>query len=122
MRNLLRKVRQKWAYSLVGLWTAFKEEKSLWGYLTFVPILIALGVWTELSTMQWALVMTIIFVVFSIEIMNTALESAVDAISFQYNIKVKKIKDIAAGATLTISTGAFISIMLIYIPMIISKV
>lgn len=120
MRNFIRKVRQKWAYSFVGLWTAFKEEKSLWSYLILLPVLIGVGVWAGLSTTQWAIVSFVFFAVISIEVMNTALEATVDSISFQYNIKVKKIKDIASGATLVITTGAFISILFIYIPKIIS--
>jgi diacylglycerol kinase len=61
----------------------------------------------------------IFFVSISIEIMNTAIEATVDTISFQYNVKVKKIKDIAAGATLIISIGSTITLFLIYVPKII---
>ena len=122
MRNFLKKVRQKWTYSIVGLWTAFREEKSLWAYLLIVPILIGVGVWIELSLAQWSVVSIIIFLVFSIEIINTALEAAVDTISFEYNVKVKKIKDIAAAATLIITLGAMVSLFLIYIPGIIDRV
>lgn len=122
MRNFLKKVRQKWTYSVIGLWTAFKEEKSLWAYLVLMPLLIGVGVWVDLSTTQWAIVILTMFVVISIEVINTALEATVDAISFQYNIKVKKIKDIAAGATLVITTGATIGMLLIYIPMIIGTI
>ena len=116
MNNFIRSVRQKWTYSIVGLWISFKEEKSLWAYFAIIPGLIGIGVWVDLSTTQWAMVSMIIFTVISIEVLNTALEATVDSISFQYNIKVKKIKDIASGATLVISTGAFVSVLLIYIP------
>ena len=100
---------------MIGLWTAFKEEKSLWAYLGLLPILIGVGIWVKLTFLAWALVIIICFLVLAIEVINTALEATVDSISFQYNIKVKKIKDIAAGATLTITTGAFVSLLLIYI-------
>lgn len=118
MRNFFKKVKQKWLYSLVGLWIAFKEEKSLWAYLLLVPVLIGLGVWLKLSYEKWAIVSIAVFLVFTIEIINTALEAAVDTISFQYNVKVKKIKDIAAGATLIITLGALAAILLIYVPLI----
>ena len=121
MRNFIRKVRQKWAYSVVGVWTAFKEEKSLWAYLFTIPFLIGIGVWIDLSWTQWALVSLIVFAVLSIEVINTSLEATVDTISFQYNIKVKKIKDIASGATLLITIGSIIAIGFIYIPAIIEK-
>lgn len=104
---------------MIGLWTALREEKSLWAYIALLPILIGIGVWVKLTYIAWAVVIIICFLVIAIEVLNTALEATVDSISFQYNIKVKKIKDIAAGATLTITTGAFIGLLLIYIPAII---
>lgn len=120
MIKFLRRIRQKWAYSLVGLWTAIREEKSLWAYFSIFPILLGLGLWVELSMFEWSFIVSVSFAVIAIELINTALEAAVDLISFEYNIKVKKIKDVAAGATLVISSGAFISILIIYIPKIIA--
>lgn len=118
MGKFIRKVIRKWSYSLVGLSTAFKEEKSLWAYLAILPLLIGVGIWVNLSISNWAVVIITIFLVISIEVINTALEAAVDTISFQYNVKVKKIKDIAAGATLVITLGAIITLLVIYIPAI----
>lgn len=120
MNNFFKKARRKWAYSMVGLWTALKEEKSLWAYIAILPILIGVGVWVKLNFTEWSIVTTICFLVITIEVLNTALEATVDSISFQYNIKVKKIKDIAAGATLTITIGAFVGLLIIYIPNIIA--
>ena len=116
MRKLLKQLVRKWNYSFVGLWTAFKEEKSLWAYLLIAPMIIGLGIWLDLSAVKWAIVSLTAFLVISIEVLNTALEASVDAISFQYNIKVKKIKDIASGATLVITTGAIVTILAIFIP------
>ncbi len=119
MFNFFKKIRKKWIYSMIGIWTAFKEEKSLWVFLILFPILIFIGFWIKLSIIEWSIFVMIFFVSISIEIMNTAIEATVDTISFQYNVKVKKIKDIAAGATLIISIGSTITLFLIYVPKII---
>lgn len=116
MLKFLKRLQQKWLYSIVGLWTAVKEEKSLWAYLVLMPIIIGVGIWVKLSFSEWAIVIITSFLVFTIEIINTALEAAVDTISFQYNVKVKKIKDIASGATLVITIGALVALLLIFIP------
>lgn len=116
MRNMFRQLARKWSYSFIGLWTAFKEEKSLWAYLLLMPILIGVGTWVDLSIVEWTVVILVMFMVVAIEVINTAVEATVDAISFQYNIKVKKIKDIASGATLVMTTGMIITILMIYIP------
>ncbi len=118
MKNIIMKISRKFAYSFVGIWITLKEEKSIWAYLAISGILIGVGVWTKLSYTEWAIVALTIFVVISIEVSNTSIEASVDALSFQYNIKVKKIKDIAAGATLVITTGAIVVLLLIYIPAI----
>lgn len=116
MFKFFKRLQQKWLYSIVGLWTAIKEEKSLWAYLVIAPVIIGLGVWLKLSFSEWAIVIITSFLVFTIEIINTALEAAVDTISFQYNVKVKKIKDIASGATLVITLGAIAALLIIFIP------
>lgn len=115
MKNFFQKIKQKWGYSVIGLYTAFKEEKSLWAYLALTIGLIILGVFAKLNATQWALLIFIILTVICVEIINTALEAAVDTISFQYNVKVKKIKDIASGATLVITIAALIGIVLIFV-------
>lgn len=121
MNNFFKRVWKKWSYSVVGLWITLKEEKSIWAFLGTIPVLIGLGVWFEFEFTEWAIVSFVIFTVLSVEVINTALEAAVDTISFQYNVKVKKIKDIASGATLVITVGASIALLLIYIPALLEK-
>ncbi len=116
MLRTLKNIRRKFFYSFVGFWIALKEEKSILAYLFIYAIFIGLGIWLKLTPTQWAVVVITMFITVAIEVINTALEAAVDAISFQYNIKVKKIKDIAAGATLVMTTGLFVTLGIIYIP------
>lgn len=116
MRKFIKRVQQKWLYSIVGLWTALKEEKSLWAYLFVVPAVIIGGILLKINLTEWAILILAFFTMFAVEIINTTLEATVDTISFQYNVKVKKIKDIASGATLVITTGSLIVMLIIFIP------
>jgi len=116
--KLIKRIWRKFLYSMIGFWIAFKEEKSLWAYAFIWSALIGIGVWVGLTYIQWAIVISIMLVTVAVEVFNTAIEATVDAISFQYNVKVKKIKDIAAGATLVMSIASIIVLGLIYIPMI----
>ncbi len=115
MRRLLKSLQQKWGYAVIGLITAFKEEKSLMAYVTLFAGLIGLGVYAKLNMIQWSVMSLIMFLLICVEIINTALEAAVDTISFQYNVKVKKIKDIASAATLVMTLGAIVGITLIFV-------
>jgi diacylglycerol kinase len=58
-------------------------------------------------------------IVIAFEVLNTAMEALVDMIAFEYNLKVKKIKDIAAGATLVVSLFAIVVGLLVFVPVII---
>lgn len=118
MGKLFKAALRKAFYSIRGFWISLKEEKSLWTYILLAPVLIGLGIWVKLSTFEWSVVLLSFFATYAIEVINTALEAAVDTISFQYNVKVKKIKDISAGATLVMSIGFIIILLIIYVPAI----
>ena len=118
MIKFIKSIQRKWLYSIVGLWTAFKEEKSLWAYMFVIPVIVTLGFIVDLSVVEWSIIVLTMVFVLTTEIINTALEAAVDTISFQYNVNVKKIKDIASGATFIATIGAVIILCIIFIPQI----
>lgn len=113
MNQFFKNVWRKWYYSVSGILTAVKEEKSIWSYFVLYALIIGLGIFLNFSFIAWAIVILGIFMTLTVEIINTALEAAVDAMSFQYNIKVKKIKDIASGATFVSTIGTLIAWTLI---------
>ncbi len=63
--------------------------------------------------------MIIITIVIAMEFVNTAIENLVDMISFKYNFNARKIKDIAAAATLIVAVGALASTLFIFVPRIV---
>lgn len=65
-----------------------------------------------------ALVISISFVLFA-EMLNTAIETTVDLITQEYNIKAKIAKDIMAGCVLMTSINAIIVGSIIFIPKLI---
>lgn len=115
MREFIRKAQRKALYSFIGLWISFKEEKSLWVLLMMSIIFVSLGFWLKLSVVEWCITILTLSLSLIIEVINTAIEAAVDTISFQYNVKVKKIKDIASAATLLMTLVTITVVLLIYI-------
>ncbi|NQZ29007.1 MAG: diacylglycerol kinase family protein [Mycoplasmatales bacterium] len=116
MKKIIKKTQRKFLYALIGLWITIKEEKSLLMHIFITTIVVGLGVWVKLSLINWSILIITIAIVMGFEVLNTAMEALVDMISFQYNLKVKKVKDIAAGATLLVAIAAIIVGMLIFIP------
>lgn len=93
-----------------------KEEKSLWVHLFTAIVVIIFGIICKLSPVEWTIIVFTIVLVIGFEIINTAIEYLVDIVSFEYNVKAKKIKDVAAMATLIVTIGALIIGLLIFIP------
>ncbi|MBR2652279.1 diacylglycerol kinase family protein [bacterium] len=52
--------------------------------------------------------------------MNTAIENVVDTVTFKFNYTAKKIKDVAAAATLILAVIAICVGLLLFIPRIVS--
>ncbi len=116
MKKFIRRTQQKFLYAIIGLWVTIKEEKSLLSHMLITCIVIGLGIWVNLSMINWSILVITISTVMGFEVLNTAMEALVDMISFQYNLKVKKVKDIAAGATLLVAIAAIIVGLIIFIP------
>ena len=113
---------RKFAYALYGLKTSLKEEKSLVIHLVIAILTFIISGVLKINITQWAIVVTMVGVVISSELMNTAIENTVDLISFKYNINVKKIKDIAAAATFILALAAIVVGLLIFVSRIIEMV
>ncbi len=122
MKKWISRVVQKFMYAIIGIWITIKEEKSLWSHLVISLLIITLGVAVRINTTQWIILILTISMVMGFEVINTAMEALVDMISFRFNLKVKKVKDIAAGATLVVSIAALIIGLILFIPELIELV
>lgn len=116
MVNLFNRIVNKFWNALKGFYILLKEEKSLWFELFVTLIVIILGIVFEITVNEWMLLALTIALVIGMEILNTALEYLVDIISFEYNLKAKKVKDLGAAATLFAALVSIIIGLVIFIP------
>ena len=77
---------------------------------------VVLGFYFDISAVEWALQLLCIGVLFSVEMLNTAIEECVNMMSPGYNKQAGIIKDLAAGAVLMASLGAGVVGLIIYVP------
>ena len=95
-RNILDSFR----FAFSGLWYALRTQRNTRIHLIIAAVVVALGVWLNLSPSQWAvLTLTIGFVLVS-EMLNTVAETLVDLVSPGYHPLAKTVKDVTAGAVL----------------------
>jgi len=111
----LRKYLRSFGYALEGIITASKEQ-NLKSHLISAIIVIMAGYWTGLSRMEWYIVLLLIALMFALEMINTAIERAVDLASPEIHPLAKQAKDIAAGAVLVFALFSAIIGLLIFLP------
>jgi len=113
---------KKFIYSLTiaisGVKLALKEEQSfriqsLIGIIVFLLMFI-LG----LTLIEKTILILVISMVLGLELVNSQIEKVLDLIQPAYNLKVKFIKDLSAGAVLVAVLGSIIVGFIIFTPYI----
>ncbi|MBP6398457.1 MAG: diacylglycerol kinase family protein [Saprospiraceae bacterium] len=103
-------------YAIEGLLVMFKEERNARIHLIMAIASMVGGVYFNLSLSEWLFLVFAIGLVIALELINTAIENLADFVSPERNEKIKKIKDLAAGAVLISAICAFIIGLIIFIP------
>ena len=102
-----------------GIVYVFKNERNFKFHILFSTLVLLCSLFFKLSYIELSVILIMIAIVLTLEIINTIIENIMDFLCKDYNLNVKIIKDMAAGAVLV---SAFISIivgLLIFIPKII---
>lgn len=103
-------------------WEGFKcfirSEHNAWIHIAATLAVIAFGVYYKISRTEWTAVCIAVALVFSAEMLNTAIEKLCDVVMPQQHESIKRIKDISAAAVLLCSVIACIIGLLIFLPKI----
>jgi len=104
-------------HALEGMSFAFTNERSLRIQFGIFLIVIIFGLYLQISANEFAIIIGISALVFSLELINTAIEKSMDVISNgRYDERIKIIKDVSAGAVLVAAIFAIVIGALIFIP------
>ena len=96
-------------YAMRGIWLGFSSEFNL-------SLQVVIGISTTLifiynGRYPYAIIsLVLMFVVGALELMNTAFEHLCDLVDTEYNERIKRIKDVAAGAVLYAAIGWLVAI------------
>lgn len=103
-------------YALEGIFSALKTEPNLKFHFLAGVMVIILGWFFMISTLEWIIIITMMGLVISLELTNTAIEAMVDYLIPNIHPVAKKVKDISAGAVLVASLTALIIGLLVFLP------
>ncbi|HEU4441583.1 MAG TPA: diacylglycerol kinase [Burkholderiales bacterium] len=96
----LRRILAAIQYSLCGLAAAARHEIAFRLELAMVALLAPLALWLGDTGVERALLLGCLLIVLIVELINSAIEAAVDRISFEHHRLAKRAKDIGAAAVM----------------------
>ena len=111
VRSIARTVR----VSIEGIICYANEGKSIILYLLSAIIEIILGFLFHVNGLEWILIISILGVILAVELLNTGIERACDAITLEM---IKHAKDCGSAATFVIFIVAVILNIIIFAPKI----
>jgi diacylglycerol kinase (ATP) len=109
----VRKVLRSLRFAAQGIIDLFRFENNAKVHLLIAVVVLILGVWLQLSVVEWALIITQIGLVWAAEAFNTAIEKLCDFVSPGIHPQIKAVKDLASGAVLILALTAVVTGLLI---------
>jgi diacylglycerol kinase (ATP) len=94
----LRRIWNAFLYSLDGLTAAYRHEDAFRQEVLLAAVLIPLALWLPASGVGKALMIGAVLLVLIVELLNSAVEAAVDRISLENHRLAKRAKDIGSAA------------------------
>ena len=109
---------RSFTYAGRGIWRFFRTEHNAWIHLAATGMIIVFAFLFKLTRIEAISIVFCIAFVWVTEMINTAIEKAMDFISIERHEQIRNIKDMAAGAVLIASITAVIVGSIIFIPKI----
>jgi diacylglycerol kinase (ATP) len=99
-------VAHSFGHAYRGLVYAVRTQRNMRFHVVAAAIVLVLSLLVGVSKLELAILVLVIMAVFVTEMLNTALEFAVDLVTREYRPLAKLAKDVSAGAVLVTSVAA----------------
>mgnify|MGYP001639334873 FL=1 len=109
-------------YAFQGIKVNILTERNLAIHFCVMLLVIVCGFTFKISTTEWLICILLFGFVITLELMNTAIETAIDICKPEINPKAKLAKDTAAGAVLVVAIVAVVVGIIIFGPKIINVI
>ena len=115
----MQKFRNALKHGFEGIGFVIKTQRNFRFQIVILLVVIFSGFFFSISLGEWLIILLISTIVLSLEIVNTAIEKAVDtSTNGDYSPHAKIAKDTAAGAVVLASLFSIIIGLIIFIPKI----
>jgi diacylglycerol kinase (ATP) len=106
MKN--RPFHERLGFALAGLKAGWQRERSFRTHVLFALLAAVALVILQPPPLWWALIAVVIALVMALELVNSAMETIIDLLHPDRHPEIKVVKDMVAGAVLTISIAALV--------------
>ena len=97
-KNGLERIAKAAGYSLAGLKSAYKNEAAIRPEVWLMVVLIPLAIYLGQTNIERILLIGVTVLVFIVELLNSAVEAAVDHTSIDHHALAARAKDIGSAA------------------------
>lgn len=104
------------AHAAAGMVFAVRNEPNMRIHLAVAAIVVATGLWLRLDLVAWRWLGLAIALVLMMELINTAIEQACNAVTVEHRAAIKAAKDVAAAAVLLSACFAGLVGLTIFLP------
>ncbi len=112
----IKRTLRTFKYSLDGLVYAYKNEQSMWIHAAGTIFTVVLGLIYHLKLTEWAIVFIALGVILASELINTAIEAAVDLCTLEIHPLAKIAKDCGSAATFVLTLVSIVICLFVFVP------
>lgn len=110
----IRRILNATHYSIDGVRAAARHEAAFRQELLLAAVLVPLGIWLGQDSMERALLAGSVLMVLVVELLNSAVEAAVDRVSPEIHELAKRAKDYGSAAVMiALATAALVWVLLL---------
>lgn len=103
-----------------GVMIAYRDQLNLKVQTGVGVGAVLLGIFFELSSTEWCILLLAAALVLTLEIVNTSVEKAVDLVTREFHPLAGQVKDIAAGAVLLASLVSAVVGVVVFSPHVVA--
>ena len=105
-------------FSVEGLVYAYRYEQSMWVHAIATTLTVILGICFHIKLSEWAILFIALGSIAAMELINTAIEAAVDLTTLEINPLAKIAKDCGSAASFVLSLVAAVICLFVFGPYI----
>lgn len=109
-------------YARNGVKLIFRNERNFRIDIVIAVLVVIAGFFFKISHTDWIAISLVISMVFTAEVLNSAIEALCDTVSQDFKVNIKYAKDVSAGAVLISALVSIITGLIVFLPYIIEVV